>query len=100
MIYSQRGVLLVANSVLNTSRIFKIARFLTEKKRVGSLTIIGFWSEGLSNIERYTDNVEIIRIKTARQLFEINNLSTISNKILTFFTIIPFFFRFLYAKMK
>jgi glycosyltransferase involved in cell wall biosynthesis len=97
MIYSQRGLLLVANSVHNTSRVFKIARFLTEKKRVGSLTIIGFWSEGLSNNEAYTDDVKIIRIKTLKQLLDINNLGGIPNKILTLLSVIPFFFKYFIA---
>jgi glycosyltransferase involved in cell wall biosynthesis len=90
MAFNKIGVTLVANSIQNTSRLFKISRFLTEKGRIGHLTIIGFWSEGLNLKEEFAPNISILRKKSFKQKIPKLRFSLLS-KVLTFISILPFF---------
>jgi hypothetical protein len=99
MIYNKRAISLIANSVQNTSRLFRISKFLTEKGRIGQLTVFGFWEEGLSLKEDFTQKVEIIRIKSFKQRLPITKITIIS-KILTAFSILPFFTDIFFSCLK
>ncbi|OUD34809.1 glycosyltransferase [Flavobacterium sp. FPG59] len=90
MMFNQKGVTLIANSVHNTSRLFKISKFLTEKGRIGQLTVIGFWNEGLALEEDYTPNVHIERRKSLKQKLPNTRIAMLS-KFLTAISIVPFF---------
>jgi hypothetical protein len=90
MIYNKRAISLIANSVHNTSRLFKISKFLTEKGRVGQLTIFGFWSEGLALEEDYTSKIHIERRKSLKQKLPKTSIALFS-KFLTAISIVPFF---------
>lgn len=90
MINNQRGLTLIANSVHNTSRLFKIAKFLTENGRISELNIIGFWSDGLPLYEQFSPKIIIERVKTLKQKLPNSNVKFIS-KLLTLISIVPFF---------
>lgn len=99
MIQNQTGVTLVANEIQNTTRLFKITKFLTESGRVGSLTIIGFWREGLKLKEEYLPNVIIERKKTFKQQFPRVEFGFL-NKLLVGLSIFPLFLNVLISCMK
>jgi hypothetical protein len=90
MVYNKRAISLIANSVHNTSRLFKISKFLTEKERIGQLTVIGFWNEGLAFEEDYTPKVHIERRKSLKQKLP-NTRFILLSKFLTAISIVPFF---------
>ena len=90
MVFNNKGVTLIANAVHNTSRLFKISKFLTEKGRVGQLTVIGFWNEGLALEEDYTPKVHIERRKSLKQKLPKTRIPLLS-KFLTAISIVPFF---------
>jgi glycosyltransferase involved in cell wall biosynthesis len=90
MIFNQKGVTLIANSVHNTSRLFKISKFLTSERRIGSLTVIGFWSEGLALNEDFTPQIHIERRKSLKQKLPKTTIVVLS-KLLTLLSLVPFF---------
>ena len=90
MVYNKIAISLIANSVHNTSRLFKIAKFLTEKGRVGQLTIFGFWNEGLASEEDYTKKIHINRRKSFKQKLP-NTRIVLLSKFFTAISIVPFF---------
>ena len=90
MIFNKKGVTLVANAIHNTSRLFKISKFLTEKGRIGQLTVIGFWNEGLALEEDYAPKIHIERRKSLKQKLPKVRIALLS-KLLTVISIIPFF---------
>jgi glycosyltransferase involved in cell wall biosynthesis len=90
MVYNKKGVTLIANAVHNTSRLFKISKFLTENRRIGQLTVIGFWDEGLALEEDYIPRVHIERRKSLKQKLPHTRIVFLS-KFLTAISIVPFF---------
>ena len=90
MVFNNKGVTLIANAVHNTSRLFKISKFLTENGRVGQLTVIGFWNEGLTLEEDYTTKIHIERRKSLKQKLPKVRIALLS-KFLTVISIVPFF---------
>jgi glycosyltransferase involved in cell wall biosynthesis len=98
MIKNKIAVTLVANSVYNTSRLFKIVKFLTQSGRIENLIIISFWSEGLKLQEEYTKSVLINRKKTFKQLFP--SSPSYLNKVLILISLFSFFFTVLRACLK
>jgi hypothetical protein len=90
MVYNKRAISLVANAVHNTSRLFKISKFLTEEGRVGQLTVIGFWNEGLTLEEDYTTKIHIERRKSLKQKLPKVRIALFS-KFLTVISTVPFF---------
>nr|WP_315146865.1 hypothetical protein [uncultured Flavobacterium sp.] len=99
MVFNKKGVTLIANSVHNTSRLFKISKFLTEKGRVGQLTVIGFWNEGLALEEDYTPKVHIERRKSLKQKLP-NTRIVLLSKFLTAISIVPFFLGIFFSCLK
>jgi hypothetical protein len=92
MLKNKIGISLVANSIQNTSRLFKIAEFLTINGRIEKLTIVGFWNQGLLENESYTNNILIVRVKNIKQILgQINN--NFIRKCLVIIGIIPLFTR-------
>lgn len=90
MVYNKRAISLIANAVHNTSRLFKISKFLTEEGRVGQLTVIGFWNEGLTLEEDYTTKIHIERRKSLKQKLPKVRIALFS-KFLTVISTVPFF---------
>jgi hypothetical protein len=90
MVYNKRAISLIANAVHNTSRLFKISKFLTEEGRVGQLTVIGFWNEGLTLEEDYTTKIHIERRKSLKQKLPKVRMALFS-KFLTVISTVPFF---------
>jgi hypothetical protein len=90
MVYNKRAISLVANAVHNTSRLFKISKFLTEEGRAGQLTVIGFWNEGLTLEEDYTTKIHIERRKSLKQKLPKVRIALFS-KFLTVISTVPFF---------
>jgi glycosyltransferase involved in cell wall biosynthesis len=90
MLFNKKAVTLIANSVHNTSRLFKISKFLTEKGRIGQLTVIGFWDKGLALEEDYSPKVRIERRKSLKQKLPDTRIVLLS-KFLTALSIVPFF---------
>lgn len=90
MVYNKRAISLIANAVHNTSRLFKISKFLTVEGRVGQLTVIGFWNEGLTLEEDYTTKIHIERRKSLKQKLPKVRIALFS-KFLTVISTVPFF---------
>ncbi len=70
MLTNKTAVSLVANAVYNTTRLFKITKYLTQSGRIEKLTIIGFWEKELKLTEERSESVKIRRIMTLKQKWQ------------------------------
>jgi glycosyltransferase involved in cell wall biosynthesis len=98
MIHNKTAVTLVANAVYNTTRLFKITKFLTQSGRIEKLTIIGFWEVGLKLNEERSELVRVRRMKTLKQKFP--NAPGYLTKFINLLSLFSFFFTISRACLK
>jgi hypothetical protein len=90
MVFNKKAISLIANSVNNTSRLFRVSKFLIKNGRIGQLTIVGFWAEGLALEEDYSTKIHIERRKSLKQKLP-KIRSALFSKFLTLISVVPFF---------
>lgn len=88
------AVTFVANAVYNTNRLFKLSNFIVEKTKIDKITILGFWEKSLKRKQIYSDKVEIKRIKSFHQFFNIS--SHFIKKIVIIISILPLYITFIF----
>jgi glycosyltransferase involved in cell wall biosynthesis len=93
---SKKGVSLVANELVNTTRVFKISTKLVDRGVIGNLKIIGFWKIGLSSRECFTCNIELIRKRTLKSYLPCISSGLIS-KFFTLISVIPLGFSLFFS---
>lgn len=88
----------VANAVYNTNRLFKLSKFIVEKTKVDKVNILGFWESNLKKNEKYHENIEIIRIKSFHQFFQVKSIYF--KKFLIVLSIFPLYVSFIIKAIK